>query len=139
MADAQSPSPQAGVTPHLTIRHQQGAAASAFYQQAFGARELDRKVADDGVRLLHGPLEQNGGSLMLADDIPEFHSLVDAPPPAGVTLHLEVDDAEAWWGRALAAGAEVRMPLADQFWGARYGQLKDPFGHSWSIASPTKR
>ena len=54
-----------------------------------------------------------------------------------MTIHLEVADADTWWARATEAGCEVKMELADQFWGDRYGQLKDPFGHSWSIASPT--
>jgi PhnB protein len=55
-----------------------------------------------------------------------------------VTLHITVDDADAWWDRALANGATVEMPLADQFWGDRYGRLQDPFGHSWSISGPVK-
>ena len=60
-------------------------------------------------------------------------------PPASVTLHLQVPDADAAWQRALAAGAEVRFPLADQFWGDRYGQVKDPFGFIWSIGAPVKQ
>jgi PhnB protein len=62
----------------------------------------------------------------------------DYVPPSAVTLHLEVDDADAWWKRAVEAGATVRFALADQFWGDRYGQLVDPFGHTWSVASKIK-
>ena len=59
--------------------------------------------------------------------------------PAGTVLHLQVDDADEWWNRALDAGCEVRFPLDDQFWGDRYGQLRDPFGYSWSIGAPAKQ
>jgi len=130
--------PSGGVTAYLTIRERRGTQAVEWYGRAYGAEELSRMPAEDGVRLMHCHLRINGGSIMLADDFPEFHSLVDAPPPSGVVLHLQVDDADAWWSRALAAGAESRMDLADQFWGDRYGQLKDPFGHTWSIGGPTK-
>jgi PhnB protein len=75
---------------------------------------------------------------MLSDDFPDFNNGVAAPDPAGVMIHLEVDDADVWFERAVAAGASVRMPLADQFWGDRYGQLDDPFGHRWSIGSAKK-
>lgn len=128
--------PISGVTPYLTIREGQGTAAVAFYQRAFDAKELFRHLADDGKRLMHASLEINGGRLMLSDDFPEYRGGAAAPEPAGTTLHLQVADADAWWNRAVEAGAEIRMPLADQFWGDRYGQLRDPFGHSWSIAAP---
>lgn len=61
------------------------------------------------------------------------------PPAAGVYLHLAVDDADRWAERARAAGATVLMPVADQFWGDRYGQLRDPFGHTWSVGSPIRQ
>jgi PhnB protein len=137
MAEGQ-PAPRSGVSPYLTIRLQHGQQAIEFYKRAFAAEELSRMLAEDGVRVMHAHLVINGGSVMLSDDFPEYHSLVDAPPPEGVTLHIDVGDADAWWERAVQAGAEVKMPLADQFWGARYGQLKDPFGHSWSIGGPVK-
>ena len=138
MADA-GVGPSGGVTPYLTIRERRGSQAADWYARAFGAQEMHRMPAEDGVRLMHCHLIINGGSVMLSDDFPEYHSLVEAPPAHGVTLHLQVDDADAWWARAIAAGAEVRMELADQFWGDRYGQLKDPFGHMWSIGSPVKK
>ena len=136
---AEGMGPSGGVTPYLTIRERRGAQAADWYVRALGAEELDRKPAEDGVRLIHCHLRINGGHVMLSDDFPEYHGLVDAPSPSGVTLHLQVDDPDAWWTRATAAGAEVRMELADQFWGDRYGQLRDPFGHMWSIGGPSKR
>ncbi len=93
-----------------------------------------RHATDDG-RLMHAHLKINGGSLMMHDDFPE-HTGGPAGEPAGTVLHLEVDDADRWWNRALEAGAEVKYPIEDQFWGERYGQLKDPFGHIWSIGAP---
>ena len=93
--------------------------------------------AKDGKRLMHAQLEINGGHLMLADEFPEFGGETGAP--TGVTLHLQVEDANAAFERAVAAGAEVAMPLEDMFWGDRYGQIKDPFGHRWSIASTIKK
>ncbi len=129
--------PSSGVTPHLTIGNGKGEEAVAFYAAAFGATEQFRHMADDGKRIMHCHLSLNGGSLMLNDDFPEFagHS---ASPPASVTLHLQVDDADAWWQRAVDAGAAIRFPIADQFWGDRYGQVTDPFGHTWSIGSPIR-
>ena len=108
----------------------------AFYQKAFGATQEFCNLADDGKRILHTRLIINGQAILLSDDFPEFRGGSPAPAPAGVTLHLEVENAEAWWDRAVKAGATIQMPLADQFWGDRYGQLKDPFGHTWSIGAP---
>jgi len=125
-----------GIAPHLTIREGEGSNAVEFYKQAFGAEELGRHLAEDGKRLMHAHLLINGGHLMLNDDFPEWTGGVAAP--AAVTIHIQTDDADQWWERAVAAGAAVRMPLADQFWGARYGQLDDPFGHRWSIGGPVK-
>ena len=127
--------PTTGLTPHLSIRDGRAAQAIDFYKAAFGAEEQMRMPADDGKRLMHAHLTINGASLMLADDFPEY-SGGPAGAPTGVTLHLQVEDADAVWNRAVDAGATVRMELADQFWGDRYGQLDDPFGHRWSIGAP---
>jgi PhnB protein len=127
------------VTPYLGISDARGQEAVAFYAKAFGAEEIFRTLADDGKRLLHSHLRILGCSVMLSDDFPEYRGGTRAPDPAGVTIHLAVDDADTMWNQAVAAGATVTMPLADQFWGDRYGNLKDPFGHSWSIASPVKK
>jgi PhnB protein len=99
---------------------------------------LDRRLADDGERLMHAHLRINGASLMLNDEFPEYTGSQDVRP-AGVTLHLQVEDADAWWTRALTVGgAEPVLDMADQFWGDRYGVLRDPFGHTWSIGGPMK-
>jgi len=129
--------PTGGATPHLVIPSGRGAEAIAFYEKAFGATERTRQHAEDGKRLMHAHLEVNGGSLMLHDEFPEYGMDADVVPK-GVTIHLQVDDADAWWARAIQAGATETMPLADQFWGDRYGNVRDPFGHSWSIGSPVR-
>jgi len=133
----QAQGPKGGVTPHLSIRDRRGAEAVAFYKAAFGARELHCVPSDDG-RIMHCHLEINGGSVMLNDDFPEYRGGQTAAAPEGVTLHLQVNDADALWTRAVGAGASVLMALEDQFWGDRYGQLKDPFGHRWSIGAPVQ-
>ena len=137
---AEDPRPQGpatGIAPHLTIPSRGGQAALEFYQAAFGAT-VDRSVpAEDGERLMHAHLIINGGSVMLHDEFPEYGHEADMTPK-GMTLHLQVDDADEWWNRALAAGASPMIPLEDQFWGDRYGQVKDPFGHCWSIGGPIK-
>lgn len=128
-----------GLWPYLTIKDARGQEAMEFYVRAFDGAEQVRHLAQDGVRVMHGRLKINGGLLMLSDDFPDFNEGVAALDPASVILHLEVDDADLWFERAVAAGASVRMPLADQFWGDRYGQITDPFGHRWSIGCPVKR
>ncbi len=129
--------PTGGVTPHLTIPSRGGQAAIEFYGRAFGAEEIMRMPAEDGERLMHAHLKINGASLMLADEFPEWSGEADITP-RGVTLHLQVDDPDEWWNRALVAGAIPVMPLEDQFWGDRYGQVRDPFGHTWSIGGRKK-
>ena len=120
------------ITPHIVV---QGAdRAAAFYRDAFGAEELDRIPVPDG-RLMSVQLRIGGGLLYLADEFPEMGVL--APPSIGgtaVVLALDVADAEAVFAQAVTAGAEVRQPLADMFWGERHGQLEDPFGHRWIVS-----
>ena len=87
---------------------------------------------------MHAHLTINGGPLLLNDDFPEFRGGTEPLAPAGVRLHLEVPDPAAVWDKAVAAGAMVKMPLENQFWGTRYGQLEDPFGFTWSIGGPNK-
>ncbi len=125
-----------GVYPYLTVKG--GKAAIAFYERAFGAVEEFRTYGQDGEKIMHARIRVNGAAILISDDFPEFRGGAESPPPNGVTVHLEVDDADKWWRRAVDAGASVTMDLADQFWGDRYGQLKDPFGHSWSIGAPVK-
>jgi PhnB protein len=128
--------PLGGLTPHLTVKGAK--AAIDFYKAAFGAKALAMMPAEDGKRLMHAHLIINGASLMLADDFPEFGAGKPAPAPASVSLHLQVRDADKLFARAIAAGAKVKMPLADMFWGDRYGQLTDPFGHTWAIGAALK-
>ncbi len=128
--------PAGGVTAHLTIRDRRAAEAIDFYKRAFGAETaMDPFLAEDGERIMHAHLLINGGHLMLNDDFPEYGGGGEAAP-GGLTLHLQVADADAAWARAIEAGASEIMPLADQFWGDRYGQLRDPFGFRWSIGAP---
>ena len=132
--------PYSRVSPHLTIGGGRGLEAVDFYRRALDAREVYRAPSEDGTRLMHCHLKINGESVMLNDDFPEFSDGREAGHPAGVTSHLEVDDADAWWHRATAEpGWVIEMPIADQFWGDRYGRLRDPFGHSWSIASKLEK
>ena len=131
---AQQQSPVGGVTPHLSL---EGAdSAIDFYRKAFAAEELSKHYHDDGKRLMHGHLRINDGSLMLNDIFAEFGMSRTASP--NYVMHLQVDDADAWWNRAVGAGCAVVMPIGDQFWGDRYGQLEDPFGVRWSIGAPTR-
>ncbi len=120
------------ITPHIVV---QGAErAVAFYGGAFGAEELSRIPTPDG-RLMSVQLRLGDGLLHLADEFPEMGVL--APPSIGgtaVVLALEVEDAEAVFAQAVAAGAEVRQPLQEAFWGDLHGQVEDPFGHRWNIS-----
>jgi PhnB protein len=120
------------LTPHLVV---QGAErAATFYSEAFGAEELNRIPTPDG-RLMSVQLRIGDGLIHLADEFPEMGVL--APPTVGgtsVVLGLEVADAEGVFAQAVAAGAQVRQPLADVFWGDKHGQLDDPFGHRWNVS-----
>lgn len=128
---AQSVETLGGVVPYLQV---DGAAkASDFYVRAFGAREVLRHPPDAQGRTMHIHLHLNGGSVMLSDAYPEH----GVPPvaPAGYTLHLQVQDIDTAWKRAVEAGCEVLLPLQLMFWGDRYGQLRDPFGVRWSMGA----
>ncbi len=121
------------VTPHLVCA---GAAdAIEFYKKAFGATEITRLPGPAG-RLMHASVRIGDSMVMLVDEMPEWGVLgPNARGGASVTIHLMVPDVDAWFARAVAAGATPRMPVTDMFWGDRYGQVVDPFGHSWSIAT----
>jgi PhnB protein len=120
------------ISAHIVV---QGAERAAdFYARAFGARELDRIPVPDG-RLMSIQLEFGSSMVHLADEFPEMGVL--APPSIGGTatvLALEVDDADAAFARATAAGAEVVQPLGEMFWGDLHAQVQDPFGHRWNIS-----
>ena len=120
-----------GVAPYLGVSN--AGEAAAFYVKALGANEVMRMPPDDKGRYMHIHLVINGGSLMLADAFPDHGHPLETP--GAFTLHLQVDDADAWWKRAVDAGAESLMPVTDMFWGDRYGQFIDPFGQVWSVAT----
>ncbi len=121
------------ITPHLTCRN--ASAAIEFYKQAFGALELARLPTPDG-RLAHGQISIGGANVMLVDEFLE-HGM-NSPQTVGgtpVAIHLYVENVDTTFSQAVAAGATVLMPVADMFWGDRYGVLLDPFGHRWSVAT----
>ena len=121
------------VTPHLICA---GAAdAIEFYKRAFNAVEEARLPGPDG-KIMHAQVRIEGSAVMLVDEMPEWgalspRSLKGSP----VTIHIFVPDVDAFVNRAVAAGAKVTMPVADMFWGDRYGKIEDPFGHSWSVGT----
>lgn len=121
--------------PYLVVSN--AAEAIEFYKKAFGAEELVRHAAPGSDKLMHAHLVIHGGHLMLSDDFSQMMGGKSETPEAlggsPVTFHIHTDSADAVWEKAVAAGAQVTMPLADQFWGDRYGQLRDPFGHKWSV------
>ena len=121
------------LSPHLVCA---GAAdAIAFYKKAFGAVEKIRMPGKDG-KLMHACVQICGSSVMLVDEMPQWGALSPkALNGTPVTIHLYVDDVDAFVDRAVKAGATVKMPVADMFWGDRYGVIEDPFGHKWSIAT----
>ena len=118
-----------GVAPYLSVSD--ASAAAEFYKRAFGAEEVARSSMPGDTRIIHLHLYINGGSVMLSDPFPEHGCPYEAPQ--AFNLHLNVDDVEAWWNRAVEAGAQITMPLQVMFWGQRYGQVKDPFGVTWAM------
>lgn len=123
------------VTPYLTIRG--AAAAIEFYKQAFGAIETLRLAGGpDGQQVMHGEIRIGDSIVMLSDEFPEMGALSPTHfNGATGSLMIYVEDCDATLARAVAAGATVTMPLADMFWGDRMGQVRDPFGHKWSVAT----
>jgi uncharacterized glyoxalase superfamily protein PhnB len=128
------PSGFSTLTPHLVVKG--GSEAIEFYKRAFGAEELGRVPGPDGKTIMHADLKIGNSRLFLTDEMPDMNcrgpNLLGGSP---VTIHLYVEDVDAAFNRALAAGAQVRMPLMDMFWGDRYGMVADPYGHLWSMAT----
>jgi PhnB protein len=122
-----------GVVPYLSVSN--ASAAAEFYTRAFAAREVARQPLDDSGRTMHIHLHINGGSVMLSDPFPEHGHPLKAQQ--GYQLHMQVDDVDAWWQRAVDAGAEIVLPLQKMFWGDRYGQLRDAYGVMWSMGAPS--
>jgi uncharacterized glyoxalase superfamily protein PhnB len=132
---SEHPQVKGGIVPYLTV---DGAAKAAdFYTRAFAAEIAQIMPPDDKGRTMHAHVYINGNSLMMSDAYPEHgHPLQQ---PAAFSVMLKVDDADAWYDRAIAAGCTAIMPPADMFWGDRYGQLKDPFGVLWAVNGPVKK
>ncbi len=122
------------VTSALSVR---GAAeAIAFYKKAFGAQEVMRMASPDGQRIMHAELKIGDSIVWLGDEFPDMGCR--SPQSLGgstAALHLYVPDVDAAFKRAVEAGAQVRMPVSDMFWGDRYGRVADPFGHEWGLAT----
>lgn len=123
------------IVPELCVHDGRG--ALEFYKQAFGAVEQEHMMSPDGAKLLHGALTIAGHRLVVFDEFTAAEGGTCKCPQTlggtGVRLILEVEDADAVVRKAVAAGATVMMPVTKMFWGARYGKLKDPYGHEWGI------
>ena len=125
------------LTPFLTVRD--AARAIEFYKQAFGAEQRGDVAKGPDGKVMHAELKIGDSIIMLSDEFPEYGSLSpQSSGGAGMGLHIYVEGVDAAFDRAVKAGAQVEMPVGDQFWGDRYGKLKDPFGHKWSIATHVK-
>jgi len=121
------------VTPHLVCAGV--AQAIEFYKKAFNAKELASLPAKDG-KIMHAEIKIGDSHVMLMDEMPEWGALgPKALKGSPVTIHLYVNDVDQFAERAVTAGAKITMPIADAFWGDRYGQMEDPFGHRWSVAT----
>ena len=135
MANRTNPIPKGyhSVTPYLTVND--AARAIDFYKRAFGAHEVMRMDGPNG-KIGHAELKIGDSIVMLGDEMPGMGTrspLALGGTAAGVMLYVE--NADTVFNQAVSAGAQVESPLADMFWGDRYGRLKDPFGHSWSVAT----
>jgi PhnB protein len=140
MAFGPNPPP---IQAHICVKD--GLAAIAFYKKAFGAECPFHQLAEDNKRVMHADIELFGSEVMLHDEFPEFGGDVLSPPSRGgasMTINVnlpEPGDVDAAVSRAQSAGAEVVLTAQDVFWGARYGRVRDPFGHIWAFNAPLKR
>ena len=125
------------LTPYLVVSN--AVEAIEFYKNAFGAvQEGETHVMPNTDKVMHARLMINGSMIMLCDDFSEMRGVAPQTPDklcgSPITLALQVADAQAFWDGAVAAGVRITMPLADMFWGERYGQFEDPYGHKWSVS-----
>jgi uncharacterized glyoxalase superfamily protein PhnB len=125
------------VVPHLIAKD--ASRAIEFYKKAFGAEELYRSAGRAG-KVMHSILRVGEGTILVADEFPEMNPKCTFKSPASLggtscCFAIQVNDADAAYKRATDAGATATMPVADAFWGDRYGQVTDPFGHVWEISS----
>jgi PhnB protein len=122
------------LTPHLVVKN--ASQAIEFYKKALGAEVNFTNYLPDGKTVVHAQLKIGNSLVMLADEFPQSKCV--SPQTLGgttVILHVYVDDVDSLWKRAISAGGTETMPLMDAFWGDRYGQITDPFGHIWSLAT----
>ena len=122
------------ITPMLTVRY--AARAIDFYRRAFGAEEIGRMYGPDGKTVMHAELKIGNSRLFLCDEVPEMECR--GPETLGGSptgIYLYVRDVDETFRKAVEAGATVRRPLEDMFWGDRTGSVTDPFGHSWDLAT----
>ena len=139
MAFGPNPPP---IQAHICVKN--GLEAIAFYERAFGGKCSFHQLAEDGKRVMHANIELFGSEVMLHDEFPEFGSDVLSPLSRGgasMTINVNLPkpaDVVAAVDRARSAGAEVVMSAQDTFWGARYGRVRDPFGHVWAFNAPLK-
>ncbi len=127
----------ATISPHIVCRD--SAKAIEFYKNVFGAKEANRFLHPQTGIIMHAELKIGDSTLMLTNEAPDWGCFApNYEKGAPITLHLYVEDTDTLMKRAEQEGAEVLMPAEDSFWGDRYGQIKDPFGHIWAIASHLK-
>ena len=136
MAPKNPPAGYHSVTPSIIVRD--GNAAIEFYKRAFGAELVERMDSPDG-KLMHAEIRIGDSVIMLGEENPQWGTLSPLSTKGNPgSLHLYVADADAAFDRAVRAGAKVRYPLEDAFWGDRYGKVTDPFGHEWGLATHVK-
>jgi PhnB protein len=124
------------LTPHLTVRNADK--ALEFYKNALSAEVLNVARMPDG-KIMHAALRIGDSMLMLNEEMPEYGGLSPLSlNGTGVTIHIYTENVDDAFNRAVSAGAQVKMPLMNQFWGDRYGMVQDPFGHKWSLATHVK-
>ena len=122
------------VTPHIVCRN--ASSAIEFYKEAFGAEEKCRMLVPGGNKILHAGIQIGDSMVFLVDEIEKWGAMgPEALGGSPVTIHLYVEDVDSVFQKAVNKGATVTMELMDAFWGDRYGRLKDPFGHHWSLAT----
>jgi uncharacterized glyoxalase superfamily protein PhnB len=122
------------ITPGLVVKNARK--AIEFYKNALGAKELFVMPGPDGKSVMHAELQIGDSKFYLGDENPEWGAI--SPQTLGgsaVSLNVYTEDCDAMFKRAVAAGATVKQPLTNMFWGDRYGKITDPFGHNWGISS----
>jgi len=124
------------ITPHLVVSD--AGKAIEFYKKAFGAQEIERFMRPDGSAVMHAELKIGNSMLMLGSEFPPHCLSPKSRGGTSVSLYLYVENADTTFDGAVKAGCTVKMAMTDQFWGDRYGQVEDPFGHEWSIATHKK-